>query len=228
MALIPKRKRKADWFWPLGALDYANEIRDFFPEEAELVGVITILWNRQELALRELFLDILEPRTKSYGEAIWDRQSTHQNKRDLLSLALETAGLSSRQKTVLEIVIERTKTIADRRNELIHAEYVVHARTDVLHAKVKAPRSNKPPRHQKLSVRDLEKAVAELQYLVQITEAAAVQLLSPEKRAEFEAIRQQLESLPRSPENQQSDSGPLSHLQKHGVKRGRPRKPLPK
>ena len=52
MSLLPKGKRNRDWFWPLGALDYAQEVRDFFPEEAELLGVITVLWNRQEIALR--------------------------------------------------------------------------------------------------------------------------------------------------------------------------------
>src|SRR3954468_21633132 len=98
---------KGHWYWPLGALSYGHEIRDFFPEEAELLGVITILWNRQEIALKGVFLSILEPRVTSYGEAIWDRQPTHQSRRDLLAVALETAELSDRQKSILNYVIER-------------------------------------------------------------------------------------------------------------------------
>jgi hypothetical protein len=189
-------------------MSYSSEVEDFFPEQAELLGVITILWNRQELALRDCFLNLLEPRAWAYGEAIWNRQSTHQNKRALLSLALETADLNQRQKGILDWIIEQTKTVADRRNELIHAEYVVHGRTGELHAKVTAPRAQKP-KHQRLSVRELRKVIDQLDYLLQATEAAKFELLSPAKRAEFEATIQALRGREPSHDNQQSGS----HLQ---------------
>lgn len=205
----PKRKRKAPWFWPLGALSYSSEITDHFSEEAQLLGAMAILWNRHELALRDCFLNILEPRVRAYGEAIWNRQTTHKNKRNLLSLALETANLTERQQGVLDWVIENTKTVADRRNELIHAEYVVHGRTGELHAKVTAPRARKP-KHQRLSVRELRKVLEQLDRLMQATEAAKFELLSPSKRAEHDRIMKALEGRAPSSENQQNGSRPQS------------------
>jgi hypothetical protein len=189
------RKPKQDWYWPLGSLGYQHEICDFFPEEAEMIGVITILWNRQELELRDLFIQLLEPREKAYAEAIWDRQSTHQNKRDLLALALEATTLTERQQGILKHLIKKTKTIADRRNELIHAEYVVHGRTDKLHAKVKTPRSSKPPKHQKVDAKDLQLFINELQTLVQMTEASRCELMSPKQRQVYDELIKQLDGL---------------------------------
>ncbi|MCW2381354.1 hypothetical protein [Sphingobium sp. B2D3C] len=191
-----------DFYWPLGGLDYGHEVRDLFPQEAELLGVIAIMWNRQEGALRRLFLEILAPRSHSYGEAIWDRQPTHHARRDLLALARETAGLTDRQRGVLDWVIEKTKTLADRRNELIHAEFVVHSRTDVLHAKIKSPRSSKPPKHQKASPNDLEKIVNDLNVLLQATEASWVEFLAPEKKLQWDNLLKASEPGNPSPRNQ--------------------------
>jgi hypothetical protein len=214
-----KRKRKAPWFWPLGGLSYSTEVRDFFPEQAELLGTITMLWNRQELALRDCFLNVLEPSVWAYGEAIWNRQSTHQNKRALLSLALEHGKLSKRQQQILDWVIENTKTVADRRNELIHAEYVVHGGTGELHAKVTAPRALKP-KHQRLSVRELNKVIEQLDRLLQAPEAAKFELLSPAKRAEFDATMQALKG--RGHGNQQNDCRPPSPRRKRGAAKSPP------
>lgn len=186
---MTKRPSKEDWHWPLAALDYAHEVHDFFPEEAAILGSITILWNRQELALRHLFVDLLTSPTPEFAGAIWDRQSTHQARRDLLALAIDHAQLTDRQSSILRWVIENTKKLADRRNELIHAEYVVHARTEVLHAKVKAPRSSKPAKHQKLSLKDLRKVERDLVYLLQGTEAAWGEMPRGQKLIEEIGIR---------------------------------------
>jgi hypothetical protein len=172
----PKREPKPDLYWPLGALEYEHEIEDSFPDEARLLGTIMILWNRQELTLREIFVDLLNTRQRDYAIAIWDRQPTHQSKRDLLSLALTTVKLSKRKAGILTWVIENTKTLADRRNELIHAEYVVHNRTDRLHAKVKSPRSTKPPKYQPVGESDLQVVVKELSFLLRATEGAYTEL----------------------------------------------------
>lgn len=163
---------KTDWYWPLGSLGYADEIRDQFPIEAELLGVMTILWSRQELALQRVFEGLVASRNGDYVSAIWDRQPTHQAKRDLLALALTTVKLTKRQTAVLAQIIEKTKTIADRRNELIHAAYVVHGENYKLHARVKPPRSNKPPKYQKATEADLKCFLSEMQQLVRITEWA--------------------------------------------------------
>jgi len=172
MSTFPEFNR--DWFWPLGALDYDREIREAYAEEAELLGVMTILWNRQELALRSLFQCLVASKRPAFAEAIWDRQPTHQARRELLSVALRTVRMTRHQAAILGWVLEHTKSVADRRNELIHAEYVVHGRTDKLHARVKSPRSNKPAKHQKATVSDLEQVVTSLSELVQSTEAAIV------------------------------------------------------
>lgn len=205
MVKIPKRAVSKDWYWPLGSLGYSPEIRDTFPEEAEMVGVITIMWNRIEQGLRHLFMEILEPRTATYGEAIWDRQPTHQARRDLLSVALETANLSERQSAILSYIIEKTKGMADRRNELIHAEYVVHGRTDKLHAKVKSPRSTKPAKFQKLSTKDLQTVIDGLDELFGVIEGAFFEFLGPEARKKHDSIMRELESLRPSVQNPQID-----------------------
>lgn len=90
-----------------------------------MLGVITILWNRQELSLRRMFIWILRAKSDDYAAAIWDRYPTHKARRDTLEMAIANAKLTKRQKAILRWVIDQTKTMADRRNELIHAEYVV-------------------------------------------------------------------------------------------------------
>jgi len=194
-----------DWYWPLAGLEYAIEIREFFSSEAELIGTITILWNRQELALRQVFLNILEPRIKSFGEAIWDRQPTHKSKRDLLTLAMDNTKLNHRQKAILNYIIEKTKNLADRRNQLIHAEYVVHGRTNILHGKIKSPRSTKPPKYQKLSPKDLTSVVVELEGLLGITEYNEFEFLGPEPRIHHDKLMKDLTESARSLKNQQAD-----------------------
>ncbi|WP_162806627.1 hypothetical protein [Sphingosinicella terrae] len=109
------RDTKADWYWPLGELEYQNEIRDFFPDEALMIGTITILWNRHELKLRSLYRRLIASNRPAYAEAIWDRQPTHQARRDLLALALHTTKMTKRQAAILSYVIEKTKVLADRR-----------------------------------------------------------------------------------------------------------------
>ena len=178
----PKRQDTPDWYWPLAALEYEHEIEDSFPDEARLLGTIMILWNRQELTLRSIFIDLLNARQRPYAEAIWDRQPTHQAKRDLLALALTTIKLSKRKSNILTWVIDNTKTLADRRNELIHAEYVVHGRTDRLHTKVKSPRSNKPPKYQQAGESDLRIVVEDLSWLLHATSTARIELSDKMKR----------------------------------------------
>lgn len=197
---------KPDWYWPLGALEYQHEIDEAYPDEARLLGAIMILWNRQELTLRDIFVDLLNARQRDYAEAIWDRQPTHQAKRDLLALALSTVKLSKRKAGILNWVIDHTKTLADRRNELIHAEYVVHHRTHRLHAKVKSPRSTKPPKYQQVGESDLRVVIDELSFLLRATEGAYMELSSRFRRL---AKKLDLGPAPKSPppprENPQTD-----------------------
>lgn len=196
-----------DWYWPLGGINYASEVHDFFPEEAELLGSITILWNRQEAALRRLFAELIAPRAtrRDYALAIWDRQPTHQARRDMLALAFDAAKLTKRQKGILKWIVDRTKTLADRRNDLMHAEYVVHGRTDALHARVKAPKSQKPPKHQRAAVSDLIVVERELEHLLQATEAALFEFMPARKRRDLKALGNELAAFRRCQQNQQND-----------------------
>lgn len=161
-------------YWPLGAIDYSHEVIDSFPDEAMLLGVVTILWNRQEIALKRLFLWIIRAKSEGYAEAIWDRMQTHKARRDTLEMAIEHGKLTKRQRGILKWVVDQTKTMADRRNELAHAEYVVGHQSERLHARVKSPNS-KNEKHQPLGVSDLKVIVRDLDFLVQATEAACLE-----------------------------------------------------
>jgi hypothetical protein len=200
---MPK-PHKPDWYWPLADLSRASEVRDYFPDEAEALGVITILWNRQELALRRLYLQIIASKRPDYAAAIWDRQPTHQARRDLLALALHTVKLSKRKQAFLEFIISRTKAVADRRNELLHAEYVVHGRTDVLHAKIKAPRSNKAAKYQRAEVSDLARVISDLEYLLDVTDGAWLEFQSRKGKELQQRLRQFAETLRQSQKSPQS------------------------
>lgn len=213
---------KPDWYWPLGALSYASEIHDFFPDEAELIGVITILWNRQELALRRIYVLIIASARPAYAEAIWDRQPTHKARRDLLDLALHTVKMTKRQKAILSWVIDKTKVVADRRNELIHAEYVVHGRTDILHARVSPPNAKSPAKHQKVDRADLQKVVEDVENLVQATEAAWREFYTRQMKAISAKLGREIAEFQRSRENPQSDSPPPSAPRKPRAERQRP------
>lgn len=203
------RDPKEEFYWPLAALEGGCEIRDFFPEEAELLGVIAILWNRQELALRRLYVQILASKRPDYAEAIWDRQPTHKARRDMLMVALTTVKMTKRQRIILEWIIEKTKDVADRRNELLHAEYVVHGRTDKLHAKIKPPGSAKPPKHQRATAADLQTVVTELEGLLDVTEGSWLEFGT----RKWKAFQKQLKEFARSVEPSQRSPQSGSDLQ---------------
>jgi hypothetical protein len=142
-----------------------------------MLGVITILWNRQESSLRRMFIWILRAKSDDYAAAIWDRYPTHKARRDALEMAIDNAKLTKRQKGILRWVIDQTKTMADRRNELIHAEYVVGNRSEKLHAKVKPPNA-KGTKHQRVSASDLRVIIRDLDFLVEATETAVLEFYS--------------------------------------------------
>ncbi|MEH6697810.1 MAG: hypothetical protein V7672_03830 [Brevundimonas sp.] len=168
-------KRPGIQYWPLGRLGHADEIREHFSEEAALIGTLTILWNNHEIDLSRLFTYLVGGK-HSYAYAIWARQPTHKARRDLLELALEHGDLDEPRRVQLAEIIKGTKAIADQRNDLIHAEYVVHSRTDRLHAKVRAPNSAKPPTYHGSSVKDLQRIIDELGRLNGITSQLIVDL----------------------------------------------------
>jgi len=201
---------REEFYWPLGELSHASEIRDYFAEESELLGVITILWNRQEIRLKSIYKRIIASKREAFAEAIWDRQPTHQARRDTLALALTTVKLTKRQKAILGFVIEKTKDIADRRNDLIHAEYVVHGRTEKLHAKIRSPRSTKPPKHQRASAEDLLLVIEELETLLGFTDAAWFEFDTRKGKAIQASLNRLAKSIPIFRENPHGGLGPPS------------------
>ena len=181
-----------------------------------MLGIITILWNRQEAALFRIYNKLIASQRPEFAKAIWERQPTHQSRRDLLSIALQTVRMTKKQAAILDYVIEKTKTMADRRNELMHAEYVVHGRTDKLHAKVKSPRSTKPPKHQKLSTKDLQQIVDDLEHLLMATETAGMAFPTKRDRKLMAAFDEALKAIGPLPEIPRSGSDLPTLRQKHG------------
>jgi hypothetical protein len=220
------RRHPDDFYWAVGGLGYGGEIQDLFQDEAALLGVITILWNHYEGQLRALFVQMLKTPRTSYAEAIWDRQPTHQAKRNLLAMAADHGKLSAKSKQILAVLIEETKAVADRRNDLLHGRYEVHGNTDQLFAVTKSPNSSKPPKRHKSTVKDLEKVIASIERLMQLRFLLAVQLFdaSGKKRLEIQGLADQLRAEGKiSPlENPRSDSPPPSVPRKHAPKRPRP------
>lgn len=209
------RKPREEFYWLLGRIGYGSEVRDFFPEEAELIGVLTILWNVHEKNLRSLFVRILGGPHEDYVAAIWDRMPTHHARRGTLALALEYGALDDKQAALLTEVIDRTKRLADRRNTLIHAEFVVKSGTEQLFAKSRPPNSSKPAIHQKTTKADLAKLVTEVEELITMDEALSVSLLPPDLVDSVRALAgRRFGNAPRPlPQNPQSGSPRLSEPQ---------------
>lgn len=174
-----KKRAKEEFYWPLGLVQYGAEIEELYPDEAQLLGAITILWNHHEDALRSIFSNMFESGRKSYCEAIWDRQPTHQAKRNLLAMALEHVELTDRQRLLLEEVLKRTKKFADRRNDLIHGIYEVHGRSSELFARVKS-RGAKAEKRQRSSKKALQQAVQDLEMLMQLESALSIEMIDPD------------------------------------------------
>lgn len=139
-------------YWPLGVLGHSAEIEDLFPEEAMCIGIITILWNNQEQSLIELFKLLLGAKAPAVAISIMERQLTHKYRRDLIETAKRHADLPDHLEHWANLVLKNTKTLADRRNELMHGQYVVSAKDDRLYAEVRSPNSSKPSKHQRNDV----------------------------------------------------------------------------
>lgn len=156
-----------DRHYPLGFVSGWHEIRNDFAVEAELIGVLTISWNRMELRLRDGFVRMMGDQS-AFAAAIWDAQNTHQGRSKLLSLALETVPLSDDLASLLRKIIGETKRLSELRNTLTHSEYIVHSHTQELIAR-KA--RTKQPTYQSSSVADLEKIVTDVSDLTELVGA---------------------------------------------------------
>jgi hypothetical protein len=208
-------------------MGYGGEIAQFYADEAAMIGAITILWNHHEDRLRAIFARILASPKEGYAEAIWDRQPTHQAKRNLLAMALDFGGLNDGQRDLLERVIEDTKTLADRRNDLLHGKYVVHGNTNNLFAVVRSPNSTKPAKYQKNTVNDLDKVSEALERLIDLAGYLNVSLLD-EDGSLVQAIRALALQQKRSAPPHQSppiDSPPPTGRRKRAPKQQPPPRP---
>lgn len=170
-----------DRHYPLGFVAGWREIRNDFAEEAELIGVLTISWNRMELRLRDGFIRMMGDQG-AFAAAIWDAQNTHQGRSRLLSLALETVPLSDDLASLLGTILAETKRLSELRNTLTHSEYLVHSHTQELTAR--KPRTKKAT-YQSSSVADLEKIVADVGDLTELIGAFAWLLIPQAARDEL-------------------------------------------
>lgn len=170
-----------DRHYPIGFVSGWREIRNDFAEEAELIGVLTISWNRMELRLRDGFIRMMGDQG-AFAAAIWDAQNTHQGRSRLLSLALETVHLSDDLASLLGTILDETKRLSELRNTLTHSEYLVHSETQELTAR--KPRA-KQPTYQSSSVTDLEKIVTDVGDLTELIGAFAWLLIPQAARDEL-------------------------------------------
>jgi hypothetical protein len=223
---MARKPKGEEFYWPLGQLGRGDEIQDLFPEEAKLLGILTILWNNQEENLGRIFTHFF-PKRDAFAAAIWNRQPTHHAKRSLLALALDHADLTERHKAILGWIIEQTKKIADRRNELVHGIYVVHGKNDQLFAKTRPPNSSKPPKYQKSSAEAIQATIAELEDLIGVTEGFSTEMLVMQHPEAFEellalgrSLREKREA--QSQESPQNGSLPPSARQRRQSKRKPP------
>ncbi len=92
----------------------------------------------------------------------------------------------------------------------------MHGRTDKLHAKVKPPRSNKPPKHQKAATTDLQTVINDLEQLIMATESAWFEFTTRKEKRLIANISKLAEERGLSRENRQSRSDLPSLRRAHG------------
>ncbi|WP_333587273.1 hypothetical protein [Phenylobacterium sp.] len=174
-----------DRHYPLGFVQGASEILDGFGAEAEAIGVITILWNRHELRLRDIFERLLEP-VRDFAAAVWEGENTHQGRAKLLRLAARTMQLSAVQAELLDAILERTASLSEKRNALAHAEYVVDLQSDALVAR--ARRRQKPPIYHPSDLASLSRIIEDLREVDAIVGALSVELAPDDLKQSIAAV----------------------------------------
>lgn len=162
--------------YPLGFVSGASEVWDDYFEEAALLGVFTMMWNRHELRLKELFVDLLAPH-QSFGLAVWENANTHAGKMKLFAQAVAHMPVTERGKMILQEITDETARLSDRRNALIHAEYVIHRET--LDIAARTNRKDKPPVYVPATADELRKVIADLDRVAGLVSHATVALMDP-------------------------------------------------
>lgn len=191
---MAKKTNLSDGHWPLGALGYASEIEDTFPDEAMYIGIITILWNMHDENLSSLFCFLLGAKSESLARAIIDKQPTHKAKRDLLALAHANIKLSKHRAGWLDVIIKETKRLADRRNSLVHGRYVVSFKDNGLYTEQNSPNSTRLKKPQKNGLRELKKVAEELETLIRITEGFMAEFIVRKVERSFRKLALRNES----------------------------------
>jgi len=145
--------------YPLGFVSGAHEIIENWPEEAQMLGVITILWNRLEHHLKRIFLYVVGEKPE-FHTALWESETTHKGRMRLLTLALAHIELSDIRRSYLGEIIQRVGVLSGKRNALTHGEYVLD-NNDRL--KARKPGSKTPPSYTPSDVADLREVISALQ-----------------------------------------------------------------
>lgn len=179
--------------YPLGFVSGASEVWDDYFEEAALIGVFTMMWNRHELRLKDVFIHMLAPH-RSFGQSIWDNANTHAAKMKLFSQAVGHMPLTANGKAILQKIVDETSRLSERRNALIHAEYVIHRETMDISARTN--RKDKPPVYVPATADELKKVIDDLDRATELVSHASLALLDQEELAGLvESIREAAEGV---------------------------------
>lgn len=162
--------------YPLGFVSGASEIWESYREEAALLGVFAMIWNRHELSLKRLFLFLVTPH-REFAEAIWDQANTHKGKMTLFGHAVAHVPMSEENRSALREIISETTRLSVRRNALIHAEYVIH--TETMDIAARTYRRDKPSTYIPASVEELTLMINDLDRLSAKVDRTSLALLDP-------------------------------------------------
>lgn len=167
----------ADRDYPLGFVSGANEFWTSYRDEAALLGIFTMVWNTHELSLKRLFQMMVTPH-RDFAIAIWDQANTHKGKMTLFGHAVAHTPLSDENRAALREIVSETARLSERRNALIHAEYVIHNETMDIAARTY--RKDKPSTYTPASVEELTVLVNDLDRLAAKVDRTSLALLDPD------------------------------------------------
>lgn len=176
---------KRDRHYPLGFWSGASEIQDNYGAEAEAIGVITILWNCHEQALKAIFARLLSPQDE-FANLLWDSENTNRGRLKLLTLVRDGLSMSEERQSLLGEVITRTGTLAEQRNALAHAEYVVDMDAQVLMARTQRRSKGALVRPSDLDA--LNRIIRDLEVLDRCVSALRLDLIPQELKDTVQAL----------------------------------------
>lgn len=178
--------------YPLGFVSGADEITTHYADEAQMLGVITIMWNRLELHLKDLFLQILGSH-REFAVGLWDAENTHRGRMKLIRLALDHIELTEARRAYLAEIVSRVTMLAEKRNALTHGEYVVD---DGESLKARTARAKKPPTYMNCDIEALQEIIDGLEMADGLIARLSVDYLPQDLRQQIAALAETVRNTP--------------------------------